>query len=91
MPDLIFVTEGVETLTDSQKKKLAKKNIDVYTLPALTSAKRIKFAVETVGKILEQGGVKDVKKNYKQYLDFHDELVEKYAVYAASGEGGLVS
>ena len=78
VPDLIFVTEGVETLTDSQKKKLAKKNIDVYTLPALTSAKRIKFAVETVGKILEQGGVKDVKKNYKQYLDFHDELVEKY-------------
>lgn len=75
VPDLVFVTEGSDTLTKAQIKALAKKNIDVYYLPELTSAKRIRFAVSIVGKILAKGGVEGAEDNYKAYLDFHDGIV----------------
>ncbi len=89
VPDLVFVGEDDDTLSSDQIKALEKKNIDVYYLPALTSAKRIKFAVKTIGAILDAGGVKGAAYTASEYLEFHDELVSKYSGKAGGVAGGF--
>ncbi len=86
IPDLVFITEGDDTLSNRQVTALKQSNVDIYYLPALTSAKRIRFAVEVIGKVLDKGGVSGVKDRYEAYLDFESDIVSKY-----SGRNGGVT
>ena len=78
-PDLVFVTEGSETLTSDQVAQLQQYDIDIYYLPRLTSAKRIRFAVKVIGMTLAKGGVEGAESAYNSYLAFEESLVAKYA------------
>jgi len=89
VPDLVFVMEGDTTLTSAQADKLSDANIDVYTLPKLTSATRIAYAVELVGKVLDKGGVEGAEDNYKEYLSYHKQLVKKYLDANGGMTGGF--
>lgn len=79
IPDLVFVTENSGTLSKAQIKTLKKHKVDVYYLPELTSAKRIRYAVRVVGMILDKGGVSGAKSNYQQYLSWESDKVSSYS------------
>ncbi len=78
IPDLIFVEEGAKSLSKGQLETLKDSKVDVYTLPSLTSQKSIRFSVEVIGRILAKGKVGGAEDNYKEYLDYENDLVEKY-------------
>lgn len=85
-PDAVFVTEGKNPFGETELARLQEEKITVYTLPALTSDKRIRTAVEIVGRTLAQGGVSGAEDRYRSYLAFCDDIVSKYS----SGNQGLV-
>ncbi|MBQ9001846.1 MAG: hypothetical protein IJ087_08345 [Eggerthellaceae bacterium] len=87
-PDLVFVAENSATVTEAQVQALQDAGVDVYYLPKLTSAKRIRFAVRVIGMILAKGGVAAAEPAYSSYLDFEDALVAKYL---DSGHNGGVT
>lgn len=76
-PDLCFVFEGDDTFTAKQQKELLENKIIVYVLPALTSARKIEYAVQLVAKILDKGGNEQAQTVCDAYAKWHDDLVKE--------------
>ena len=88
-PELCFVTEGDDTLTEEQEEALVAADILVYVLPSMASASKITYAVQLVGEILEKGGNEQAGQRAKDYIEFHDALVSDIATENGGLTGGF--